>query len=58
MKLYLVRHYAFSTSVPDCSEGFGSRGAAERFAAGLAAAGKCVRASIESYDADDDDDEG
>ena len=32
------------------STGFGSRAAAERFATGLAAAGKCTWCSIGSYD--------
>lgn len=59
MKLYEVR--SGGKDEPFCaaqvSSGFSSRAAAERFAAGLSAAGKCSWAKINSYEVDDEDDD-
>lgn len=60
MKLYRV---ISETSAEPCqsrrcvSNGYSTRAAAERFAASLAAAGKCALASIESYEDENEDED-
>lgn len=57
MRLYQVISTAIDheVAVEYESSGFGSRAAAERFATGLAAAGKCISCDIESYDDDSEE---
>ena len=59
MKLYKVTSLSageFSFH-PLVSYGFGSRAAAEQFAAGLASSGQAQRASVSSYEVEDEDEE-
>jgi hypothetical protein len=61
MKLYRVTALSADRRTYEAddliSDGYGTRAAAERFAAGLAASGQAQRASISSYEDDDEDDD-